>query len=323
MLITGGTGGWARCRQAPGERARGAQPAAGQPPRPRGAGRGRAARRADGAGRAGARSWRATWATGRSCRRCSQPVPAEHPLSAVVHAAGVLDDGVIDALTPERVERVLAPKVDAAWHLHELTAQLDLWAFVLFSSAAGTLGSPGQGNYAAANAFLDALAAHRRAQGLPAVSLAWGWWEQASEMTGRADARSTWRGWRVGRRGALRGGGPRAVRRGAGASEALLLPVRLDRGGAARARAGRDAAGAAARPGARRPPRRAGRGRRLAGAAPGRRLRGASASASCSSWCAARSRPCSATPRPQASTRGARSRTSASTRSRRSSCATG
>ncbi|RWZ77280.1 SDR family NAD(P)-dependent oxidoreductase [Streptomyces albidoflavus] len=114
-------------------------------------------------------------------------VPDEHPLSAIVHVAGVLDDAVLEALTPEQVAAVLRPKVDAAWHLHELTRDLDLSAFVLFSSAAATFGNAGQANYAAANAFLDALAGYRRARGLTATSMAWGLWAEASRMTEHLD----------------------------------------------------------------------------------------------------------------------------------------
>ncbi|GAA3657443.1 hypothetical protein GCM10022420_038380 [Streptomyces iranensis] len=110
-------------------------------------------------------------------------IPAEVPLRGVVHTAGVVDDGVVEGLTEERVRRVLAPKVDAAWHLHELTQDMGLEAFVLYSSVAATLGAGGQGSYAAANAFLDALAQHRHARDLPALSLAWGLWGQASGMT--------------------------------------------------------------------------------------------------------------------------------------------
>ncbi|HUH67519.1 MAG TPA: SDR family NAD(P)-dependent oxidoreductase, partial [Mycobacterium sp.] len=115
-------------------------------------------------------------------------IPVQHPLSRVIHAAGVLDDAVISSLTPERVDVVLRAKVDAVWNLHELTRDLDVSAFVMFSSVAGLMGSSGQANYAAANTFLDGLAAHRRAHGFPAISLGWGLWDQASGMTGGLDA---------------------------------------------------------------------------------------------------------------------------------------
>jgi polyketide synthase 12 len=167
-------------------------------------------------------------------------VPSERPLSGVVHAAAVLDDGVIDSLTSERVDRVLASKVDAAWHLHELTEDLELSMFVLFSSAAGIFGNPGQGSYAAGNAFLDGLAAHRRAHGAVASSMAWGLWEQvggvATAQLGAIDRA------RLARSGFT----PLSSEEGLelfdiarGRGEALTVPVRLDAAALrARARAG-------------------------------------------------------------------------------------
>ncbi len=123
-------------------------------------------------------------ADGAQLKRVIAQIPKAHPLSAVIHTAGVIDDGVISSLDGERLKRVMDPKVAGALNLHELTRDMELSEFVLFSSAAGTLGSPGQGNYAAANTFLDALAAARRAEGLPGSSLAWGQWASASGMTG-------------------------------------------------------------------------------------------------------------------------------------------
>ncbi|MFD7258925.1 type I polyketide synthase [Streptomyces sp. NPDC059874] len=156
-------------------------------------------------------------------------IPAEHPLTGVVHAAGVMDNALVGAVTKEQVGKVLRPKVDAAWHLHELTRDLNLSAFVLYSSAGGQILAAGQATYAAANVFLDALAAERRAAGLAATSLAWGLWEgtvgEGPEL-GRADLL------RMGRSGVLElsfSDGLALFDAALGLDEALLAPVRLDR----------------------------------------------------------------------------------------------
>ncbi|MFH7600062.1 type I polyketide synthase, partial [Streptomyces racemochromogenes] len=159
-------------------------------------------------------------------------IPARHPLTGVVHTAGVLDDGVIGALTPERLAGVFAPKVDAVRHLDELTRGVGLAAFVVFSSASGVFGSAGQGNYAAANAFLDGLMAHRRAAGEHGLSLAWGLWEQTSGMTADLSAVDQAR---------MNRGGALAISAAEGmelfdaalvAERALLVPIKLDLRGA-------------------------------------------------------------------------------------------
>jgi NADP-dependent 3-hydroxy acid dehydrogenase YdfG/acyl carrier protein len=155
-------------------------------------------------------------------------IPAEHPLGAVIHAAGVLADGVIESLNRDKVEQVLRPKLDAALNLHELTAELDLSAFVLFSSAAGVLGSPGQANYAAANAFLDGLAQHRHGLGLPATSLAWGLWAQASGMTGQLDETDQARIQRTGFAAMSTEYGLQLFDQACTRTEPILVPAQLD-----------------------------------------------------------------------------------------------
>ncbi|MEU4213714.1 type I polyketide synthase, partial [Streptomyces sp. NPDC026206] len=155
----------------------------------------------------------------------------DRPLTAVVHAAGVLDDGVIESLTGEQVERVMRPKVDAAWHLHELTAGMQLSAFVLFSSVAALIGSPGQANYSAANAALDALAARRRAEGLVGTSLAWGLWDGTAGMAGELDEADLARLERMGVRTLSAELGLDLFDQALGSDAALLAPVRLDAGG--------------------------------------------------------------------------------------------
>ncbi len=213
----------------------------------------------------------------------------------------------------------MTPKLDAALHLHELTAGLELSEFVLFSSAAAAVGSPGQANYAAANAFLDALAAARRAEGLPGVSLAFGLWERVTGMSEHLATEDGLRGGPLGMLPMPDDLGLELIDRARKADEPLLVPMLLDLGQlGARARSGvlppifsalvRAPARASARDVA----------SRRRSWAPAR----TSATASRSRSCARRPRRCSATPRPRRSWRTGRSRSSGSTRYRPSSCAT-
>jgi thioester reductase-like protein len=155
-------------------------------------------------------------------------IPAAHPLTGIVHAAGVIDDGIIPSLTPGRMASVLRPKVDAALHLHDLTQDRDLAMFVMFSSGAGTFGSPGQANYSAANQFLDALAQHRRVRGLPAVSIAWGAWAQERGMASRLTETDWNRATQAGLRPISPAEGPALFDAAVAAGHAVPLAMHVD-----------------------------------------------------------------------------------------------
>ncbi len=147
----------------------------------------------------------------------------------MIHSAGLVDDATIETLSADRIDRVLAPKLDGALHLHDLTRGHRLSAFVVFSSAAAILGSPGQGNYAAANAFLDGLAHARRAEGLPALSVAWGLWNQDTGMTGAMDDATLARLERIGLRMLGDDDGTALLDAAIAADEAVLACVRFDK----------------------------------------------------------------------------------------------
>ncbi|HET8642612.1 MAG TPA: type I polyketide synthase, partial [Pseudonocardiaceae bacterium] len=168
-------------------------------------------------------------------RRLLDSIPPQRPLCAVVHTAGVVDDATVERLSGQQLDAVFAPKADAAWHLHELTRDRELAAFVMFSSVAGLLGNPGQGNYAAANVFLDILAAHRRSLGLPAVSIAWGLWgteDSAGDgMAGHLSAADVARLERSGIAAMPAGYGLQLLDAALTAADPLVVAAKWDQGG--------------------------------------------------------------------------------------------
>ena len=171
-------------------------------------------------------SWHACDAADRAA--LAEVVAGLPDLTAVVHSAGALDDGVVTALTPERIETVLRPKLDAALALHEVTKDHDLAAFLLFSSASGLLGTAGQAGYAASNAFLDAFARRLRAAGVPAKALAWGLWAEPSGMSGGLGDVYLARGARIGLLPLSSDQGLELFDAALAVDDAVVVPVRVD-----------------------------------------------------------------------------------------------
>ncbi len=160
--------------------------------------------------------------------RVLDSIPNTRPLTAVIHTAGIVEDGLIGSLDAGRLERAMRPKVDAVVNLHELTSHLSLSDFVLFSSISGVIGSPAQANYAAANSFMDAFAAHRRAEGLSSISLAWGAWSQDAGMVGELDRLGVSRLKRLGLQPLSREEGLELMDLARGTAEPMLAPVSVD-----------------------------------------------------------------------------------------------